>query len=251
MNSFTLEQMAKKFLSSKNIVILTGAGVSTPSGLQDYRSHGGLWDGRDPFEISHVSKIGTKEFREFFSSRFVDVYTHEPNHIHRTIANWQDKYQVKVVTQNVDHYHGDNAIELHGNMECVTCNSCAKQYPFEEFTVMHNDTCLVCGGTLRPPIVLFGENLDLKKWMNTIHAIVTADFVISLGTSLEVSPFNELIDMALDHRTQVAIITNSDTPYDGKASFRSHSNLTSWIKSFTAELNKLEKASSEKVVVQP
>lgn len=241
MNDFTLEQMAQKFSTSKSIVILTGAGVSTASGLQDYRSHGGLWDGKDPLEISHISKVGTKEFMKFFEQRFCDVYTHEPNSIHETIQEWQKDHKVTVITQNIDHYHGDDAIELHGHLECLVCSGCKEEYPFEEFTVMHNDVCLQCGSTLRPPVVLFGENLDMNKWMSAIHAIVTADFVISMGTSLEVSPFNELVDMALDYRTQVAILTASDTPYDGKASFRSHDDLTAIVGRLNTRIRQLDK----------
>lgn len=219
------EQMALALRQAKKITILTGAGMSTASGLSDYRSHGGLWDGRDPFEISHATQVGTPHFREFFTNRILDVRSCRPNAGHILINQWRDKLPISVVTQNIDSYHGKDTNELHGHLRYLQCTMCGTEHSVERFTVDHDDKCPDCGQIIRPLVVLFGEELNVHKLTEAMGEVLTSDVVLILGTSLEVAPFNELVEIAFSNRAQTILITQSDTPYDGKFSFRSYEKI--------------------------
>jgi NAD-dependent deacetylase len=228
-----IEKAAELIKNAGHLVVLTGAGISTESGIPDYRSHGGLWDGLKPEEISHWSKIGTPEFRKFFSERYKEFNEHEPNITHEILAKWQEKQKVTIITQNIDGYHqkagAKGAIEMHGHMRWLECTECETQYDWSKYTQFDDDDCEFCGGKqnvhagiLRPPVVLFGENLPALEWFQATQAVATADVILVLGTSLQVAPFNTLVDAALmgRHHASLILATKSDTPYDGMAVIR-------------------------------
>lgn len=103
-----LDRAAELIKKSNHIVVLTGAGISTDSGLPDYRSNGGLWDGKKPEEISHFSAVGKPEFVKFFADRMNDISNCKPNKAHEILAKWEEQGKVKsVITQNIDSYHKD------------------------------------------------------------------------------------------------------------------------------------------------
>ena len=227
------KNIAELLKGSSHAVIVTGAGISTESGLPDFRSQGGLWDGRRPEEISHASKVGTDEFREFFTKRLNDAGKHEPNVAHRLLAEWEEKGLVKsILTQNIDGYHkaagSKNVLELHGHLRYLTCDECGRDYDASKFTIEHSDACADCEGTVRPNVTLFGEELPHLAWSEAIQEARKADLVIVLGTSLQVWPFNSLIDEAYQggNAARVVIVTESETPYDGIASIRLHDKIT-------------------------
>lgn len=239
-NSMDMIAKAARVISqSKNIVVLTGAGMSTESGLPDFRSNGGLWDGQKPEEISHWSKVGTKAFREFFSRRITDIQEHEPNEGHRILANWQKDRDLTIITQNIDGYHqaagAKRVIEMHGHMRTLICDTCETRYDTSMYTKFNHDECestydgeTCFSGTIRPEVILFGEDLPALEWFQSITKVKEADLVIVLGTSLQVFPFNELVSEAYNggNGARVMIITQSETPYDLMASVRIHDPIT-------------------------
>lgn len=219
-------EIADALANAKKISVLTGAGISTASGLSDFRSNGGLWDGKDPYEISNPSQIGTDAFRRFFADRIREFDAHEPNYAHHAIRHWSIvlNADVEVITQNIDGYHHApgmlEPIELHGHVRHLECVDCGNLQTTGAYVTHDSDKCMKCLGTLRPPVVLFGENLDPVKWGQATNAVLMSDVLVVIGTSLEVAPFNGLVDIALGMRRPVILITKSDTPYDDKVSFR-------------------------------
>lgn len=238
-----IQQMAIALSDAKKIVVLTGAGMSTASGLSDFRSNGGLWDGRDPLEISHPSKIGTPEFLEFFQQRIVDVKTHHANEGHFILDKWQKERNLSIVTQNIDGYHGEQAIEMHGHLRYLSCDTCGRRFTPSFYLELKNDTCPnphCKEGHVRPNVTLFGEDLDVQAWTQAMGEVLTADFILVLGTSLEVRPFSDLMEIAFSNRARTAVITKSDTPYDGKVSFRSHEDIVTVLKELDWNINQYE-----------
>jgi len=238
-----IQQMAIALSNAKKIVVLTGAGMSTASGLSDFRSNGGLWDGRDPLEISHASKIGTPEFLEFFQARAHDISTHEPNEGHRILDKWKQTKNLKIITQNIDGYHGKDAVEMHGHLRYVSCNVCGHRHTLSYYQQLKDDTCLNTRckeGRIRPNVVLFGEDLDVHNWTEAMGEMLTADFVLVLGTTLEVRPFSDLMEIAFSNRARTAIVTKSDTPYDGKVSFRSYDDIPTVLQELNVHLVQIE-----------
>lgn len=222
------EQIANALKEARKITVLTGAGMSTASGLADYRSHGGLWDGRDPLEISSAKMVGTPEFIQFFKARVDDVRQHQPNEGHHIVEKWRERFNMKIITQNIDGYHGDEAIEIHGSLREFVCTGCNRTYSRHHYSMFSNDSCIhedCIDGNIRPRVVLFGESLDLNNYTRAMGEVLTSDVVLVLGTSLEVAPFNELIEIGFSNRARTIIITKSTTPYDGQVSFRSHDDI--------------------------
>lgn len=248
-NKMMAEKAALHISKAGHLVVLTGAGISTESGIPDYRSHGGLWDGLKPEEISHWSKIGTPEFRKFFSERHMEFQEHSPNIAHEILAKWQENQKVTIVTQNIDGYHqkagAKDVIEVHGHMRWLECTECQTKHDFGQYTVFDNDSCCICGGTihggiLRPPVVLFGESVPALEWHKALMAVQSADIILVLGTSLQVAPFNTLIDEALmNSSARLIIVTKSETPYDGLASVRIYEGIGETMKKIDEALTSI------------
>lgn len=238
-----INKAAELIKKSVNMVVLTGAGISTESGIPDYRSHGGLWDGHKPEEISHWSKIGTPEFLKFMSERIKDFNHHKPNIAHEILAKWQEDKRITIITQNIDSYHqmagGKNVLEIHGHMRHLECTECETVYDNGMYTHYQDDECELCDGILRPPVILFGENIPALPWFRALEAVKTCDLVLVLGTSLQVYPFNELVSEAYEggNGARIIIITKSDTPYDGTAAVRIHDGIGETLKQIDKALD--------------
>lgn len=224
-----IKKAAKLMRQSQYIVVLTGAGISTESGLPDFRSNGGLWDGKEPETISHYSAVGTEEFQQFFSKRIENIDAHAPNLGHEILAKWENEGRIKaIVTQNIDSYHqkagNEKVIEMHGHLRYLSCNECGRKYSNAKYVQQHDDYCEEegCKGIVRPEVVLFGEYLPEDDWYKAILEVRKADLVIVLGTSLQVFPFNTLVERAHADGAKIIIITQSKTPYDHMASVRLH-----------------------------
>jgi len=237
----SLQQFVQAIHDAKRIVVLTGAGMSTASGLSDFRSNGGLWDGRDPLEISHASKIGTPEFRDFFRERAQAIRRYHPNPGHDILEEWRERYGATIITQNIDGYHGKHAIEMHGHMRYFECNHCAQRYASLYYNTVDDTRCPKCfEGTIRPPVVLYGEDIPVSQWTDAMAACLTADFILVVGTSLEVRPFSDLLEIGLSNRARTAIITKSGTPYDGKVSFRSYGDIVEVLQELNTHLGLIQ-----------
>ncbi|MBD3108452.1 NAD-dependent deacylase [Bacillus sp. AGMB 02131] len=227
-----LNKAAELMKQSRYIVALTGAGMSTESGLPDFRSNGGLWAGKKPEEIAHITAVGSEAFKTFYSMRMKDLAAHQPNKGHRILAEWENGNIVKaIVTQNVDGYHqqagSKRVIEMHGHLRSLYCDECYREYSVDKYMKNHDDCCETpgCNGTVRPPIILFGEALPEGAWEQATEEISKADLVLVVGTSLNVFPVNTLVEAAKQSGAHIILMTKSDTPYDYLADVRIHESI--------------------------
>ncbi len=197
----TASTLAQWMLQSNSTVILTGAGMSTESGIPDFRSRTGWWKNIDPRTVASVESLqqNYELFREFYQMRIQSLTDCQPHHGHEILASWEARGLLTLIaTQNVDRFHqqtGNEAVaELHGNIVTIRCQSCGKPLPLGHF--MDNAVCTYCKGKLRPNVVLFGETLPQEAWNRSLREIQGADLVIVIGTSLEVYPVNQLPAMS-------------------------------------------------------
>lgn len=177
---------------SNKIVVFTGAGISTLSGIPDFRSCKSLKIFGQPEEISNINclKNDPELFSTFFKKRLELMKDAKPNVVHNFVKKLEDDGKLSMlVTQNIDNLHKKsgvkNIIELHGNAFSYTCMNCSKSYE------TYNQKC-DCGGVVRPNIVLFGEFLNMDDVLKAKDFIEESDLLIVMGTSLSVSPANEL-----------------------------------------------------------
>ena len=155
--------------TSSNVVVFTGAGMSTESGLPDFRSADGLWKKQDPRQLASVRalNLNTNNFFDFYRMRVENLNKAQPHDGHFILAEWEKKNRVKfIITQNVDGFHSQAGSlyvsELHGSLRRSHCHECGKEYPIEDLFTAAVPKCAVCPGTVRPGVVLFGENLPLE-----------------------------------------------------------------------------------------
>lgn len=185
---------------SNYTVVLSGAGMSTESGIPDFRSKDGWWKKVDPLTIATVDALENNYdlFHEFYSAR-INALTHcSPHQGHFILSKWeQEGYLHHIATQNVDGLHQqagtEHISELHGSITKIKCHSCQANDEQERF--LQKLPCKQCNGKLRPDVVLFGEMLPEDAWQQSLNAMKNADVVIVIGTSLQVYPVNQLPSM--------------------------------------------------------
>lgn len=213
--------LIKDWLKQSNYtVIFTGAGMSTESGLPDFRSaNSGLWQKQDPTKIATVTALNNnfEQFIKFYRERVVKVKEYGPHEGHYILADWEDRGLIKsVITQNVDGFHqiagNKNVYELHGTLQKLHCQSCKKEYPSESY--IDREYYCQCGGVLRPSIVLFGEMLPEDTINQAINDSEKAELFIVLGSSLTVSPANQLPLIAKENGARLIIVNRDPTPLD-------------------------------------
>ena len=219
-------------MNAKRVVVFTGAGVSTESGIPDFRSPGGIWDRFDPEDFTYQRFISGPKARrkwwQLFQERGLTTEV-KPNPAHYAIAELDRLGKLDcVITQNIDNLHqkaglpGDKVFELHGNMRWVICLSCGKRYPVEQIKARLDEggeipDCEACHGILKPDIVLFGEPLPeqvLKEATNRSHS---ADLFMVIGSTLVVYPAAYMPIYALKSGAKLVIINLSPTPMDDQA----------------------------------
>ncbi|MEJ6951982.1 SIR2 family NAD-dependent protein deacylase [Natronospora cellulosivora (SeqCode)] len=189
-----IESLAKWIKEANSIVILTGAGASTESGIPDFRSQGGIYESENPL-FRKTLENDYQGFYDFCMKFFHQFRDCQPNQVHKLIAKWEKEGLVDVViTQNVDNLHqkagSKNVIELHGTMETASCITCEESAPIEDF--FDKKPCHICDGRLRPNIVLFGDPLPQDELNRAFKLSQEADLYIVIGSSLEVMPANQL-----------------------------------------------------------
>lgn len=212
-------------------VIFTGAGMSTDSGLTDFRSKEGLWKNIDPMEVATADAMRRQydTFHEFYSRRFKIMGGAEPNKGHKIIADWEARGYVDcVITQNIDGLHaaaGSTKIhELHGSVRDVHCMECGM--PATQQAFIDRVPCERCGGRLRPGVVLFGEGLPEDAMNAAWDASSSAKVFIVLGSSLQVSPANQMPALARRSGAYLMICNRDATPYDEIANYRTGEGIT-------------------------
>lgn len=195
----SIVQLNEWLKKSKKTVILTGAGMSTESGVPDFRSASGWWQNIDPRTVATIEALERNYslFHSFYKIRIEHLEKVIHHEGHKILADWEKLGKVALIaTQNVDGFHqlaGSQRVEeLHGSIRSIRCHHCGEKAEMVAF--LQKDRCQ-CGGKLRPNVVLFGETLPQASWQQTLHAIHTAELVLVIGTSLEVYPVNQLPSM--------------------------------------------------------
>lgn len=221
-------RLAKMIRQADKVVALTGAGVSTESGLPDFRSRQGLWSQRDPREVASIQAFHHEPltFLRFYSWRIRQLSGAMPNRAHRALAGLEKHgYLHMLITQNVDRLHqaagSRRVVEMHGNLRELECASCKRMYDStlldKEINSLADAPRCECGGLLRPRVVLFGEMLPASALDTAMKESSNCDLMIVAGTALQVGPVNMLPELALDAGAKVAIINRDPTPLDGMA----------------------------------
>lgn len=231
-----IESGAKWFaeqIKNGDVVVFSGAGLSTESGLSDFRSKEGMWAHVDPMHYASVNALENEydKFREFYKARLYVPESVRPNKGHNYIASWEEQGFVKgIITQNVDRLHqkagSEKIAELHGSLEPVRCHSCGKIWDKELF--LEGKKC-ECGGLLRPGVVLFGEMLPNEpmcladEWSSDCRTFVV------LGSSLAVSPANYFPRQAKNSGAKLIIVNRDSTPLDGIADLVVHEGIGDYL----------------------
>lgn len=194
---------------SDNIVFFGGAGVSTESGIPDFRSTDGLyhqqWDYPPEVILSHTFYESNPEaFFRFYRAKMLAPDA-QPNDAHRKLAQWEQEGKLKaVITQNIDGLHqaagSKNVLELHGSVHRNHCQRCGKFYPLDDLLHGEGVPKCTCGGTIKPDVVLYEESLDQDVLNAAVHFISQADMLIIGGTSLNVWPAAGLINYYRGHK---------------------------------------------------
>jgi NAD-dependent deacetylase len=208
------------------IVALTGAGISTASGIPDYRGPQGLWQQDPDYEtlVTYDYYVADPDIRRrsWLFRRDSPAWNAEPNAAHRALAERPDTL---VITQNVDGLHqraglpDDRVLELHGNMYRAMCLGCGAPSTTREAIdrVLAGDDdprCRLCGGILKTGTVMFGEALDATVLSRAVSEAQQADVFLAVGTSLRVQPAASLVDLAAQSDARVIIVNAEPTPYD-------------------------------------
>ena len=226
-------EMLKKWIEeSKSIVAFTGAGVSTESGIPDFRSVDGLYSQKFEYPpesiISHSFYLRKPDyFFRFYREKMLPL-GFEPNITHLTFAKWEQEGRLSaVITQNIDGLHqkagSKRVFELHGSVLRNYCTRCGKFYPAEFVRDTDGIPKCTCGGIVKPDVVLYEESLDMDTMEKSIMAIGQADMLIVAGTSLTVYPAAGLIRYYRGHR--LVLINRDETPYDDQADLTFHESL--------------------------
>ena len=227
-----LENLKRWISESSRIVFFGGAGVSTESGIPDFRSVDGLYSQKFDYPpetiISHSFFLrDPKYFFRFYREKMLPL-GFEPNITHRVLAKWEEAGKLSsVVTQNIDGLHqkagSKRVLELHGSVLRNYCLRCGKAYSAEFIKSSEGVPTCSCGGTVKPDVVLYEESLDGDTLEKSIAAIAKADLLIVAGTSLTVYPAAGLINYYRGNR--LVLINRDETPYDGQADLVFHENL--------------------------
>lgn len=227
-----IEQLAEWIKQSDNIVFFGGAGVSTESGIPDFRSVDGLYNQKYDYPpetiLSHTFYVRkTEEFFKFYRDKmlFPDA---EPSTTHKKLAQLEAARKLKgVITQNIDGLHqkagSKNVIELHGSVLRNYCERCGKFYGIEAIINSEGVPHCECGGRIKPDVVLYEEGLDDYNIREAVRLIREADILIVGGTSLGVYPAAGLIDYY--GGSKLVLVNKSETPYDGRADLLIHDAL--------------------------
>ncbi len=229
-----IEVLAELIRSANRIVVLTGAGISTESGIPDYRGPNGVWSTGKPPTIGDF--MDSEESRRAYWQRRRESYPNlvaaQPNLAHRALVDLEHGGKLSgIVTQNIDGLHqraGSSAelvIELHGSAHTIRCTSCGTAFSGEEVQQWLLDgnlypSCPVCGGILRTATVLFGEPLPRQALNRSIELTRAADLLLVVGSSLVVNPAAKLPLIAKRNGAPVAIVNRTETRLDALADLR-------------------------------
>lgn len=212
---------------AKHIVVFSGAGMSTESGVPDFRSKNGIWNGKNPESLATVNamKSNPNLFADFYRTRILGLKNIKPHPGYDCLTLLAKNYPFKaIITQNTDGLHeqagNKGVIPLHGSLQKLHCHKCGKRYSTERY--IEEELYCECGGFLRPSVVLFGETLEERMIELAQNEVNQADLFIVLGSSLVVSPANFFPMKAKENGAKLIIINHDPTPLDGLADIVIH-----------------------------
>ena len=247
--STTAARVADLLRASERAVVLTGAGISVPSGIPDFRSPGtGIWENVDPMEVAHIDawRRDPDRFWSFYSRRFAALVDKRPNEAHLALAELERRGLIRgVITQNIDRLHRmagtERLIEVHGSIEWSICMTCGGRFQLERVIdlIAAEDRaphCPSCVTALKPDVVLFGELLPERALAEAQALAMGADLMLCVGSSLEVYPVAGLPAMTLGGGGRLVLITQGDTPYDGDAAAKLDGDVVEELRSVLAAL---------------
>jgi len=232
-NKEKIADLARWFKESREAVIFTGAGISTESGISDFRSPGGVWDRYNPDELSYPRFISNESSRRYYWKFYHEYWTEardvKPNRGHLALAKLDALCNISaIITQNIDGLHQkaghdqEKIYELHGNMWRVSCLNCSDIYDWEDFYKLLEEgkdvyNCRLCGGFLKPSTISFGQSLPMKVLQDAQRASNSCDLFLCIGSSLVVYPAAQLPQQAKRDGAKLVIINREPTALDGIA----------------------------------
>jgi NAD-dependent deacetylase len=242
--------LAELIRSAGSVVALTGAGISVPSGIPDFRSPGsGLWENVDPMEVAHIDvfRRDPERFWHFYGNRFTALRDKRPNGAHAALAELERRGALEaVVTQNIDGLHRaagtQDLIEVHGTIGTSSCLACGERVELEEVRARLAAAadgvprCAACGAPLKPDVVLFGELLPEAALARASVLAADADVLLCVGSSLEVFPIAQMPEITLAAGGSVALVTKGPTPYDGRAAVKLEGDVVAELEAVVAAL---------------
>ncbi|MBK9049821.1 MAG: NAD-dependent deacylase [Chloroflexi bacterium] len=212
------------------MVALTGAGISTPSGIPDFRSpQSGVWDQLDPMEVASISafRLRPQAFFDWVRPLTHTILAAQPNPAHLALVQLERYGPLKaIITQNIDMLHtragSQTVYEVHGDLRTATCLDCPFTCDAHDLLaqIVQQQTvpvCPACGGTMKPNVILFGEALPWAIFEQARHAAATCDLMLVAGSSLEVAPASDLPYLAKRNRASLIIVNWGQTPLDSLA----------------------------------
>jgi NAD-dependent deacetylase len=227
----SVERLADLFRERGPALVLTGAGVSTESGIPDFRSPSGLWAQFDPRDYGSIESFRENPTRvwEFYAPRFSMLASAEPNSAHVALAELERLGCVRaIVTQNIDLLHeragSRDVVEVHGSIRTATCPGCARAYPLADvlLLVRHSSApaCDDCGAILKPDVVFFGELLPEAAMERATELAASAGLMLVVGSALEVYPVAGLPLDTLRSGGALAIVNRGPTAMDSRATLK-------------------------------
>lgn len=233
MSKTSLEALAACWRDARRVVVLTGAGLSTASGIPDFRSPGGRWARYRPVTIQEffASERARERYWRYKGETWEVVRAAEPNPGHVALADLARARRVDLlVTQNVDGLHersgfpDDRLVNIHGTDSAVVCTQCERREPREGAQCAWEGGVGVprcaCGGPWKPATISFGQALVAEHLERALGAAASCDLFVAVGTSLVVGPVNRMLPLAHEAGARTAILTASETPYDALADWK-------------------------------
>jgi len=246
----TTDELARLIREADRVVALTGAGISVPSGIPDFRSpRTGLWANVDPMEVAHIDvfRRDPERFWRFYGRRFQSLEDKRPNGAHHALVALQRAGLLHgVITQNIDRLHAAagtrELVEVHGTIGHSSCLVCGSRYELGEVRERQGSDVdgiprCDCGAPLKPDVVLFGEYLPEAALARAQELAAGADLLLCIGSSLEVYPVAQLPGVTLGRGGALAIITQGDTPVDRHAAVRLRGDVVDELEALLAALD--------------
>ena len=221
----SVDRLAELLQERQPCVVLTGAGISTESGIPDFRSAGGIWARYDPFEVGHIDSLRRDPARvwEFYALRLDALAQAEPNDGHHALAELEERGWIQaIVTQNVDGLHqragSRDVVEVHGSLREAECIHCGVRVPMSDaIASLPLPACPECGEVLKPGVVMFGELLPVLAIERAQQLAREAGLLLVVGSSLEVHPVAALPGDTLAAGGALALVNRGGTPWDSRA----------------------------------